>query len=70
MLKTRSHFIRKKNVLIIVAIFLSFLLTSCVDYVQDVSYKNGKYQMYCKVTLSKLFFAMMNEDLKKIDGGG
>lgn len=59
----------RKYLLIIATILLSFFLTSCVDYVQSVSYKNGKYQMYCKVTLSKLLFAMMNEDPEKIFDG-
>lgn len=59
----------KKYILIIATVLLSFCLTSCVDYIQAVSFKNGKYQMYCKVTLSKLLFAMMNEDPEKIFDG-
>ena len=59
----------KKHILIIATLLLSFVFTSCVDYVQSVSYKNGMYQMYCKVTLSKLLFAMMNEDPEKIFDG-
>ena len=35
-------------------IFLTLCLTSCVDYVQSISYSNGKYKMYYKVTLSKV----------------
>ena len=54
--------------------FISLLLiclafTSCVDYVQSVTFKNGKYHMYYKVTLSKLLFAMMDEDPEEIFRG-
>ena len=43
-------------------IFLIFCLTSCVDYIQSISYSNGKYKMYYKVTLSKALYAMAEED--------
>ncbi|MBR5096862.1 MAG: hypothetical protein IK094_07145 [Treponema sp.] len=59
----------RKYILIIATVLLSFCLASCVDYVQSVSYKNGKYQMYCKVTLAKMLFAMVNEDPEKIFNG-
>lgn len=42
--------------------FTIFLLTSCVDYVQSISYKNGKYELYYKVTFSKVLFALCGED--------
>lgn len=41
-------------------VFLSFM--SCVDYVQSIGYKNGKYQLYYKITLSKMVLAMAGED--------
>ena len=47
-------------------IILCLCLTSCVDYVQSVSYSNGKYKMYYKVTLSKVLFAMVDEDPEEI----
>ncbi len=47
-------------------ILFLFCFTSCVDYVQSVSYKNGKYQMYYKITLSKVLFEMMDEDPEQI----
>lgn len=43
-------------------ILISALFTSCVDYVQTVSFKDGKYQLYYKVTLSKVLFAMGDQD--------
>ncbi len=50
-------------------IMLPILFTSCVDYVQSISYKNGKYQMYYKVTLSKVLFAMAEEDPEELFKG-
>ena len=46
-------------------ILFTLSLTSCIDYVQSISYKNGKYQMYYKVTFSKMLFAMMDENAEK-----
>lgn len=31
-------------------LLILFLFTSCIDCVQSVTYKDGKYQMYYKVT--------------------
>ena len=39
---------------------------SCVDYVQSVTYKNGSYQMYYKITLSKVLFAMTDENPEEL----
>ena len=47
-------------------ILFLFCFTSCVDYVQSITYKNGKYQMYYKITLSKVLFEMMDEDPEQI----
>ncbi|MBR0032483.1 MAG: hypothetical protein IJP61_09375 [Treponema sp.] len=47
-------------------LLLSFFLTSCVDYVQTVGYKGGKYQLYYKVTLSKALFALADSDPEEI----
>ena len=56
-----------KNIIRLVSILLiCFVFTSCVDYVQSVTFKNGKYHMYYKVTLSKLLFAMADEDPEEI----
>lgn len=52
----------RKKYFLVSLIFLPFLFTSCIDYVQTISYKDGKYQMYYKVTLSKMIFAMGDED--------
>lgn len=43
-------------------LLLAFLLTSCVDYVQAISYKDGKYHLYYKVTLSKVLFELADSD--------
>ena len=50
----------------IFVILVSLLFTSCIDYVQTVTYKDGKYQLYYKVTLSKVIFAMVDEDPESI----
>jgi len=56
----------RKLIKIIPLILLCLFFTSCIDYVQSISYKNGKYQMYYKVTLSKLLFAMMDKNPEEI----
>ena len=43
----------KAKTIIVLSIFLSFFLTSCIDYVQSITYKDGKFRYYCKLTLSK-----------------
>lgn len=45
-------------------VFLSFM--SCVDYVQSIGYKNGKYQLYYKITLSKMMFALAEADPEEL----
>ena len=45
------------------------IFTSCIDYVQTVSYKDGAYHLYCKVTLSKVLFALGDEDPESIFEG-
>lgn len=47
-------------------IILTFYFTSCVDYIQSISYSNGKYKMYYKVTLSKVILALTDEDPEEI----
>lgn len=47
-------------------LLIPFLFTSCIDYVQSITYKDGKYQMYYKVTLSKVLFALGDEDPEEI----
>lgn len=48
---------------------VSVLLTSCIDYVQTISYKDGMYRFYFKATLSKVLFAIANEDPEDIFDG-
>ena len=47
-------------------LLIPLLFTSCIDYVQSITYKDGKYQMYYKVTLSKVLFALGDEDPEDI----
>lgn len=56
----------KKNFVLCFLVLVSILFTSCVDYVQSISYKNGKYKMYYKATLSKVLFAMTGENPDEI----
>ena len=56
-----------KNIIRLVSVLLICLFfTSCVDYVQSISYSNGKYKMYYKVTLSKVLFAMVDENPEEL----
>ena len=59
----------KKILTTIPILFFILSLLSCVDYVQAISYKNGKYQMYYKVTLSKMLFAMTGDDPEEVFNG-
>ena len=56
----------RKHISLFPLLLISLFFTSCVDYVQSVTFKNGKYHLYYKVTLSKLLFAMVNEDPEEI----
>lgn len=47
-------------------LLIPLLFTSCIDYVQSITYKDSKYQMYYKVTLSKVLFALGDEDPEEI----
>lgn len=51
-----------KKLSIIFLVLISLIFTSCIDYVQSVTYKDGKYQMYYKITLSKVLFALGDQD--------
>lgn len=56
----------KHTIRLLSLLFISFILTSCIDYVQSITYKDGKYQMYYKVTLSKVLFALADEDAEEV----
>lgn len=43
-----------------------FILTSCIDYIQSINFEKGKYQIYYKITLSKVLFAMADSDPSEI----
>ena len=52
-----------------VSVFLiSVLFTSCIDYVQSISYKDGRYRIYYKITLSKVLLAFGDMDTDEIFG--
>lgn len=56
-----------KNIIrLFFVLLICLFFTSCVDYVQSISYSNGKYKMYYKVTLSKVLFAMVDEDPEEL----
>ena len=42
-----------RKIILVSLITLSLFLTSCVDYVQSITFKDGKFRYYCKITLSK-----------------
>ena len=52
----------RKMFFLVVLIFSVLCFTSCLDYVQTISYKNGKYHFYYKVTVSKLLMEMGDGD--------
>lgn len=56
----------KKILYLFSLFFVSLLFTSCIDYVQSITYKDGKYQIYYKIALSKLLFAMADDDPEEI----
>lgn len=51
----------KKIYLIFIVAFV-FLFTSCFDYVQSISYENGKYRLYYKFALSQIFMELAEID--------
>ena len=51
---------------VIVLFVFCLLFTSCIDYVQTVSYKDGEYKLYYKVTLSKMLFEMADEEPEEV----
>ncbi|MCR5605399.1 MAG: hypothetical protein K6F69_01090, partial [Treponema sp.] len=56
-----------KHFLKVFPIFILILcLSSCVDSVQSISYKNGMYNIYYKVTLSKVLFTLADEDPEEL----
>lgn len=53
----------KSSLLILLTcLILPLVFTSCIDYVQAISYKDGKYHMYYKITMSKVIYAMSGND--------
>ena len=53
---------KHKSLLSVFIIAIVLTLTSCIDYVQSITYSNGKYHLYHKITLSKLLLELADED--------
>ncbi len=53
----------KRKILLVFVLLICFCLTSCLDYVQTISYQNGKYHFYYKFTVSKLLMELADEDV-------
>ena len=53
---------KHKSLLSVLIIAIVLTLTSCIDYVQSITYSNGKYHLYHKITLSKLLLELADED--------
>lgn len=52
-----------RRLLFLAAVALAaFSLSSCIDYVQSVSYRDGRYRLYYKVTLSRLLMDLADSD--------
>lgn len=47
-------------------LLLTIFFSSCVDYVQSVSLKNGKYNLYYKMICSKELLNYVDEDVNEI----
>ena len=59
----------RKIIKLLSVLMVCMMMCSCIDYVQSVNYKNGKYQLYYKVTLSKLLFALAQQDPEEMFRG-
>lgn len=58
-MKRRSH-----HFLWIFVLAIALAFTSCVDYVQSITYKNGKYHIYYKITMSKVLSALDDKNFE------
>lgn len=59
----------KKLKAILMAFYLSavsMIFMSCIDYVQSITYQNGNYNLYYKITFSKMLFALAEQDPESI----
>lgn len=54
--------VMKKTLKFVALLLVPLFFTSCIDYVQSVTYKDGQYQLYYKTTLSKILFEMSGDD--------
>ncbi|MCR5613364.1 hypothetical protein [Treponema sp.] len=49
-------------------LFIPFLFSSCIDYVQAIGYKDGEYHFYYKVAISKEMCELIGEDAEALFG--
>lgn len=54
---------KRKLFSVVLSIFCLVFLASCLDYVQSISYKDGEYHNYYKITVSKILMEMAEEDV-------
>lgn len=58
-----------KKFRILLLLLIPFLFSSCVDCIQSISYKNGKYHFFYKVIFSKTLMEMSDIDSDEIMKG-
>lgn len=49
-------------------LLVAFIFTSCLDYVQAISYRNGNYQIYYKFVMSRAFLELSGVDMSDVFG--
>lgn len=54
----------RATLLAVIALFCASL-TSCIDYTECITFKDGCYHFYQKIALSKTLLALINEDADK-----
>ena len=56
----------KKTIRMVLLVMIPFLFTSCFDYVQSLSYQNGNFKFYCKMSMPKELCDFIGEDPEEI----
>lgn len=54
---------KHKLLFALASVFCLVFLASCLDYVQSISYKDGEYRNYYKITMSKILMELAEEDI-------
>lgn len=58
-MKTEST---RRILFVLMLLVVPFLFTSCIDYVQAISYSDGEYHFYYKYTLFRALYEMADEE--------